>query len=118
MSDSPVSIWCIVANVIRTLHPEGPEGEMRLGTRLFAPGAKLYCFPPLWGDGGDRLKVLGRHRRGRKFVEAVIPAKLLTDWRPKQVFDPHVVEAMSTYWDDTEKSKALAEETIEAFRSR
>jgi hypothetical protein len=60
MSDQPC-VWCVVANVTRGLHPEGPDQELRLGIKRFAPGAKLYCFPISWGDGGKTLMVYGRH---------------------------------------------------------
>jgi hypothetical protein len=36
-------VWCVVANVIREPHPEGPNRELRFGLKHFAPGAKLYC---------------------------------------------------------------------------
>src|SRR4051812_13635171 len=85
-------VWCMVANMTREPHPEGPDHTMRLGTRLFAPGAKVYCCPILWGDGGERLRVVGRHRRGRKLIVAVVPTKLLINWRAQRVFDPQVVD--------------------------
>jgi hypothetical protein len=114
-------IWCVVANVTREPHPEGPGGELRLGTKHFAPGAKLYCFPSEWSDGGERLRVLGRHRRGGpKLFEIVISTKFLTDWRVQRVYHPYVVHAMSRdrrAWDDTEKSQDVANAMTEWFKA-
>src|SRR5436305_749985 len=98
METESKSIWCVVANVTRDPHPEGHDGALRLGTRHFAPGAKLYCFPIRWGDGGDRLRVLGKHRGAPKLVQMVIPSKLLTDWRVKQILDPRIVREMEGAW--------------------
>lgn len=110
------SVWCPVANVTPEPHPEGPEGEMRLGTKHFAPGAKLYCFPKEWGDDGEKLRVLGRHRGGGpKLVEIVVATKWLTNWRVQQVFQPHVVRAMEGRWDATERSRRDAERMVESY---
>jgi hypothetical protein len=113
------SIWCLIANVMREPHAEGPDGETRLGTKRFAPGAKLYCFPPRWGDGGARLRVLGRHRGGGpRLIDAVVATKHLVNWRAQQVFHPHVIQAMRGYWDYSEKSEREAKELAEAFNGR
>jgi hypothetical protein len=117
MSDPP-SVWCLVANVTREPHPEGVDGELWSGTKHFAPGAKLYCYPYRWGDGGRRLRVLGRHRGGSKLVETVISSKWLTEWRVSRVFHPHVVRLMDGAWDDSEKSRMAAEEMATALRGR
>jgi hypothetical protein len=117
MDEEQESIWCLIANVIRAPHLE-EDGELRLGTKRFAPGAKLFCFPPEWGDGGERLRVLGQHRGGSRLVEAVVATKFLTNWRTKQVFHPFVVQAMKDRWDDSDASRERAEELVAAFRRR
>jgi hypothetical protein len=102
-------VWCLVANVTRELHPEGENGEFRLGLKHFAPGAKLYCFPQQWGDGGEKLRVLGRHRKGGpKLIDIIISTKWLTDWRVQRVFHPHVVQTLGAVWDDTDDSRDRA----------
>lgn len=102
-------VWCPVANVIREPHPEGPAGQMRFGLKNFAPGAKIYCFPKAWGDGGEKLRVLGRHRNGgSKLIDIVIATRWLTDWRVQKVFHPYVVHAMRGEWDDSDGSRERA----------
>ncbi len=110
-------VWCPVANVTRESHPEGPNGELRLGLKHFSPGAKLYCYPQQWGDGGEKLRVLGRHRGGgSKLIDIVIATKHLIDWRVQKVFQPHVVRAMRGHWDDSDMSRELATNAVAAFR--
>lgn len=114
------SIWCVVANVMSDPHPEGPDGEHRLGMKHFAPGAKLYCFRSEWGDGGERLRVLGRHRGGGpKLFEIVISTRWLTNWRPQQVFHPYVVHVMTQRkeWDSSEESFLAATKMAEWFKT-
>jgi hypothetical protein len=119
---NPQSIWCLIANVTREPHPEGPDGELRLGTRHFAPGAKLYCFPNQWGDGGEKLRVLGRHRGGGpKLIEMIVATKWLTNWRVQEVFHPHVVHAMKAHsrgWNNTEDSRETAGKMAASYSSR
>ena len=89
---------------------------MRLGLKHFAPGAKLYVFPSQWGDGGAKLRVLGRHRGGgSKLFEIVIASKWLTNWRVQKVFHPYVVHAMRGHWDDSESGWERATRTAVAY---
>lgn len=111
--------WCVIANVAREPHPEGSPPEMRAGTKHFAPGAKLYCAPPLWGDGCAKLRVLGRHRGGGpKLIEIVVATKWLTGWRARKVFHPHVVATLGDWWGDTEEAHLKAVEMAEALHRR
>nr|GFD56498.1 hypothetical protein [Tanacetum cinerariifolium] len=44
MPQEPESYWTAVANIVRE-RPYGPGGaEIRLGTKHFAPGAKVYII--------------------------------------------------------------------------
>ena len=56
--------WCVVANV--DVSTNGTRGSMpataRSGTRYFSAGTKVWVLPPQWGDGGEDLFVVGRHR--------------------------------------------------------
>ena len=121
MSSPPMpelpSIWCLVANITREPHPEGPDRKMRLGLKHFAPGAKLYCFPRQWGDAGEKLRVLGRHRGGgAKLFEIVIATKWLTDWRVQRVFHPYVVHVMRGHWDDSDAGRERALKMVSFYR--
>jgi hypothetical protein len=108
MPEQQPFVWCLVANVTRDPHVDGSDVELRLGLKHFAPGAKLYCFPQRWGDGGQRVRVLGRHRNGARLIDIVIANRFLTNWRVQKVFNPHVVESMRGYWNDLDEGQAKA----------
>ena len=59
--ERPKWIWCLVGNVVKE-RPYGPNHEVRRGTKRFAPGTKVYCYPVKWGDGYERIYVLGKPR--------------------------------------------------------
>jgi hypothetical protein len=106
-------IWCVVANVVDE-HPVGESREIRRGTTHFSPGAKVYCYPPLWGDGYEKVKVIGHHRGSNKLVTLVMPSKWLENWRVKMVYSPLVIEKMQNHWDDSEESLQLATRLVES----
>jgi hypothetical protein len=112
MVDSPSAlpgIWCVVANVTR--HQEfGELREVRLGTRHFSPGTKVYCLPAGWGDGYEDIRVLGRHRGRHRLCELVMPSKRLTNWRAKVVYHPHVVVLMQGRRWSEEDARAIVVE--------
>lgn len=54
--------WCVVANVAtHTRHGPGGQDIYR-GLNHFAAGAKVWVLPVQWGDGGENVFVVGRHR--------------------------------------------------------
>jgi hypothetical protein len=109
-------VWCLVANVTREPQADGPEGELRIGLKHFSPGAKLYCFPQTWGDGGARIRVLGRHRSGAKLIDMVVANRFLTNWRVQKAYNLHVVNAMRGHWDDSDKGRAKAQAMLDFYR--
>jgi hypothetical protein len=110
-------IWCVVANVVAE-HPLGEDKEIRRGTKHFSAGTKVYCYPPLWGDGYEDIKVIGRHRGSRKLVEMVMPSKWLTNWRVKTVHSPFVSARMKGHWDSSEESRERADSIVKEVRRR
>ncbi len=119
MTEQPF-IWCVVANVTREPHPEGPGGEMRLGTKRFAPGAELYCCKTEWADGCERLRDSGRHRGGGpKLIEIVVSTKWLTNWHVQKVYQPQVVQFMKSrwMWNDSDESLRIATKLAEWLRT-
>ena len=110
-------VWCVVANVSDRI-PSGEHGEIRRGTKHFSAGTRIYCFPPLWGDGYENIRVIGRHRGSIQFVEMVLPSKCLVDCRAKLVYGPYVLDRVSGHWDGTEKSKRLAHELADVINRR
>ncbi|GAA2794514.1 SCO4402 family protein [Crossiella cryophila] len=92
--------WCVVANVAaETAH--GPGGqEIRQGLKHFAPGAKVWVLPPQWGDGGDNVMVIGRHRgRGPGRLTRMVVARVhLTDFRVQGVYRAAVHRELIRPW--------------------
>ena len=113
----PGPVWCVVANVVAA-RPYGEGGkETRRGTTHFAPGAKLYCLPPLWGDGYEKIEVVGRHRASHRYVTMVVRSRWLTNWRAALVYSPHVIAALVGHWDGSERSKQRAEALVKMMRA-
>jgi hypothetical protein len=115
----PSPIWCLVANVVeeRTVGP----GEIKeRGTRLFRAGAKVYCYPPLWGDGYENIRVIGHHRASKRLIRVVMSWKWLTNWRVQLVYHPAITDALggSKMWDGTEQSRQKAETLCTSMKNR
>ncbi|AMV38649.1 hypothetical protein [Planctomyces sp. SH-PL62] len=103
--------WCLAGNIVEERR-YGPLGaETRRGTRLFAPGAKVYCLPFEY----DRLFAFGRHRKSGRFIGSIVPARLVVERRAQLVYHPEVLRRIeermaagehgvnSRYpWDDRE----------------
>ena len=86
-------IWCLVGNIADEIE-FGENKELRKGNKQFRPGAKVYCFPPLWGDGYDSIKVIGLPRKRKKMITIVIPSKHVTNWRKQKVYNQFVINKM------------------------
>jgi hypothetical protein len=109
-------VWCVVGNIVAE-RPYGPGGaEVRAGTAHFAPGAKVYCFPPLWGDGYENIRVVGRHRGSHRWVTMIVRSAWITSWRAKLVYSPSVLDRLSGFWDETEASKERAQAIADDMR--
>jgi hypothetical protein len=106
-------IWCMVGNIVDE-HKFGENKEIRHGTKQFPAGAKIYCFPPLWGDGFENVKVVGKPRKKGKMITIVMRSELITNWRIQQVYDSYVITEMLTGfgWDNSERSKTGIEKML------
>jgi hypothetical protein len=88
--ESRYSQWCLIGNIVEArLFGEGGK-EFKSGTKHFPPGTKVYCFPALWGDGYEKVMVIGRHRGSHTFVTMIINSEWVTNWRAKVVYNPEV----------------------------
>lgn len=110
-------IWCVVANVINE-HPFGEGKEIKRGTKHFPAGAKVYCFPVLWGDGYERIKVVGHHRGSHKLITLVMLSNLLENWRVKMVYSPQVIKRLQEHWDGSTESKEIAANIVAEMKNR
>ena len=113
--------WCVVANVVRE-RVYGPGGiERRSGTKHFAPGTKLYVCNFFWGVGGERITVIGRHRKSRRFIHVSMAAKHLTNWRAALVYSPFIAAQIRKFaYEDpsSEAAKSQAENIAANYRRR
>jgi hypothetical protein len=113
MSQPPTKcepVWCMVGNIVEE-RPYGEGGaETRIGTKHFSPGTKVYCFPPLWGDGYENIKVIGYHKgtRGRQLVVMVIKSAWIENRRAELVYKPSIISRFDGAWDGSLESKRLA----------
>ena len=95
-------VYCAVANLI----------DNEQGTKHFLPNARLYLHPIRFGDGGERVEVLGQHRKGRRWIRVILPSKLLTNARVRQVYNPTLLYKLKGYCDNTTRSKEQAEQWV------
>lgn len=138
--DLPKWIWCLVANVrdYRVDELFNVIKKERRGTKHFAPGARVYVYPVQWGDGWDRMVVVGRKKGTRRLVRKVIPGSMLEDFRLKRVYSSTVIswmcgtrfrlvrnrsdalwggdEPFMSGWDNTDESRKTIEEMVDSWR--
>lgn len=110
-------VWCVVANVINE-HPFGEDREIKRGTKHFPAGAKVYCFPALWGDGYEQIKVVGHHRGSHKLITLIMPSKFLENWRVKMVYSPQIIKRLQEHWDGSIESKEIAADIVAEMKNR
>ena len=89
----------VVANVaVETAQGEGGL-EIRPGLRHFSPGAKVWVLPPQWGDGGEKVLVVGRHRGSAgHLIRIIVYRRHLTNYRVAAVYSPAVFRALTKPW--------------------
>jgi hypothetical protein len=116
--------WCLVANVRKFIRKGEGRQEIAEGTRHFSGGTKVYCFPVLWGDGYEQIKVIGKHRGSPKLVVMIVHWRYLTNWRVKLIYEPRVLKLLQvgdrpawSRWQD-QAPQQLAENYAVAMRER
>ena len=98
----PDFYWSLVGNIKEDI-PYGEGGTVvKKGTKHFSPGTKVYCYPTLWGDGYERIQVIGRHRGSKHFACLIIQSKWVTNWRKQKIYSPAVIKLIKKnggyYW--------------------
>jgi hypothetical protein len=109
------SQWCLVGNIIDPSDQD--QQPLPQGTKHFSGGTKVYCLPAQWGDGYDRIKVIGRHRGSRQFVTMIISADRVVNWRAKVVYDPEVLRRLAQIQPNWQ-TKAAIEAYLELLIQR
>ncbi|HTJ49196.1 MAG TPA: hypothetical protein VL443_07045 [Cyclobacteriaceae bacterium] len=91
--------------------------EIKRGTKHFSPGTKVYCFPPQWGDGYEKIYVIGRPRQTSRFIKVIIKSDMVTNWRIQKVFSNRIKREMikNNGWDETEESKKRIETLLKSI---
>ena len=119
LDDQSKFIWCLIGNIVDD-HFTGTDKEINYGTKHFSPNTKVYCFPTLWGDGFENIKVIGRHRKTSRNVCMVMPSKLITNWRVQKVYRPYILNVMQSQhgWTNSEKDKETILEMLKWLPDR
>jgi len=99
-------IWCLIGNIVNQ-ELLADNQDTRYGTKHFSANTKVYCFPAKWGDGYEKIQVIGRHRQTSRNVCIVMPANLITNWRIQKVYRLYILKVMKSKhgWTDSEKDK-------------
>ena len=90
--------WCLMGNIVQE-HEFGETKEVRRGSKHFTPGTKVYCLPPQWGDGYEKVVAVGIARGSRRWITVVLPSRLITNWRAKVVYKPAVLRRLREGYD-------------------
>ena len=111
-------VWCLVANITEE-HEFGEEHEIKVGTKQFRPGAKVYLAPVQWGDGFENVVAIGVPRHSKRYIEIITRREYMENFRVQKVFKPAILKLMcsSEYrWrDDSDEAKADAEDYLTQF---
>ena len=107
---APESYWTAVSNIIRE-RPYGPGGaETRLGTKHFAPGAKVYIID--WYAGMcERIIVVGMHRKSKRFIRLAIDVKVVENLRPRLCYNPTAIRKIKEHYS-ADRIQWLTEELV------
>jgi hypothetical protein len=120
MSDYNNPIWSIVANIVREHRAEEAGHAIKIGTRKFHGGAKVYIAGAFWGMGGENVTVIGRYR-GKAFIRCTINAIYLENFRVKLAYNPEVIRCLVEaghamgILDNSQEAKLKAQEYSEIF---
>ena len=97
--------WSLVGNIVQE-HDFGEEHEIKPGTKQFSRGTKVFLAPCQWGDGYEKIVVIGLPRRGNKYIEVVTHSKYIENFRMQKVYKPDVLKVMCSspyrWWGATE----------------
>jgi hypothetical protein len=120
MDDYASPIWAVVANVVRERRAGELGSLLKIGTRKFTGGAKVYIAGAYWGMGGERVRVIGRYR-GKNFITCTINAMYLENFRVSLAYHPEVVRRLNEassgmdILDGSLESKLKADDYAEVF---
>lgn len=85
--------WCLVGN-IEEAHKYGEEHEIKIVTKQFMPGAKIYLAPSQGGLGCESVVVIGKPQHRCGMIEIIMRREYITNYRLQKVLQPAVLERM------------------------
>lgn len=94
------SVWSIVGNIVGERACGVNGSEMRAGTHLFRPNAKVYLLDVhhYWAvlnpSNAESIVVLGQHRKSRAWLRCYVRSTYVHNWRIRVVYDPVVVSRL------------------------
>lgn len=104
---------CLVGNIIDE-HEFGENHEIRRGTKHFGPGTKVYLAPIQWGDGYERVYVIGKVRKRSSMIQVVMSRSKITNFRAQRVYSPVVLKMMEKsvidWWDNNKDTLDMINE--------
>jgi hypothetical protein len=112
--------WCLVGNIVEE-HEFGESKEIRRGSKHFTPGTKVYCLPPQWGVGYEKVVAVGICRKSRRWITVVMSRELITNWRAKVVYKPAVLRRLRDGFNGFKgqwKSEQEVKRAAESLRQR
>jgi hypothetical protein len=99
-------VYCLVGNIIEK-HEYGENKEIKYGTKHFAPGTKVICYPALWGDGYENIYVIGKPRKTFKLIKIIMRREYIRNFRLKRIYDKRIINEMyhNGGWNNSIKTK-------------
>ena len=95
----------------------GEEKEIKRGTKHFTGGTKVCLAPIQWGDGYERVVVIGIARKSRKYIEVVMQKKYIENFRMQKIYKPTIIRKMidseHSWWGDTDDDQKEIKEYLE-----
>ena len=118
--ESALLAYGISANVRREIGRGEGGLDIQRGTKHFTAGAKVWVLPVHWGDGGEQVVVVGRHRGSRgPYIKMVTSRRCLENFRVRRIYSPALMAAMErplrnyrwkvVLWPDEETAVRTAE---------
>jgi hypothetical protein len=93
------SQWCLVGNIAAPSRNK-EESQVKVGTKHFSVGTRVYCLPAQWGDGYEKIVAIGRHRGSQAFVCMVISSACVAGWRAKVIYSPAVLRLIAEWCNE------------------
>ncbi|MDD4200653.1 MAG: hypothetical protein PHS19_04610, partial [Eubacteriales bacterium] len=111
----------LVGNIIGE-NEYGETHEIRQGTKHFSPGTKVYIAPIHWGDGYEKVYVIGKPRGRRNLIQKVMSRSKIVNFRAQKVYSPVVLKMMQKseigWWDNDEETLDYLNELAGALNDK